>query len=350
MQWLDEQNAADYLRARGWIGPHETVAIQELAGGVSNQVLYVARPDLSGGDFVLKQVRPQLRTPEPWFARVERVWREVEVLRVCQELLAAPGTRPLRATTPQILHEDRDQYTFAMTAAPRDHRVWKRDLLAGQVDGDISRSCGRLLGRLHARSWLNKAIEARLGDRQLFDELRIDPYYRFVASRHESFAPHMLELEHSLAAHPRSLVHADFSPKNLLLSGDVLMMVDFETGHYGDPAFDLGFFLSHLVLKAVHTAPNQAAYLALTELFWDEYRAELIETSGVDEYAQLVARGIQHFAGCFWARVDGKSQVDYLTNAARRELVRRAARRILLEKPLEWRDVLSQIQLDLAGF
>ena len=35
----------------------------------------------------------------------------------------------------------------------------------------------------------------------------------------------------SLDRHPRSLVHADFSPKNLLVSAEGLMMVDFETGH-----------------------------------------------------------------------------------------------------------------------
>jgi 5-methylthioribose kinase len=45
-------------------------------------------------------------------------------------------------------------------------------------------------------------------------------------------------------------VHGDFSPKNLLIYGNSLMLIDFEVGHYGDPAFDLGFFLSHLTLKA----------------------------------------------------------------------------------------------------
>ncbi len=72
-------------------------------------------------------------------------------------------------------------------------------------------------------------------------------------------------------------MHADFSPKNLLVydGGRGLMMVDFETGHYGDPAFDLGFFLSHLVLKAFYHAPRHEPLLELTEQFWIAYRETL---------------------------------------------------------------------------
>ncbi len=108
----------------------------------------------------------------------------------------------------------------------------------------------------------------QIGDRTLFDELRVDPYYRTLAARRDPMPRRRsTRLIASLAAHPRSLVHADFSPKNLLVSAGGLMLVDFETGHYGDPAFDLGFFLSHLVLKACLQAPGTRRYLELTEQF-----------------------------------------------------------------------------------
>jgi len=221
-----------------------------------------------------------LRTPDPWYCGVERIWREVEVLRVCAELLDAPdrssaagGT--LVARTPRILHEDRENYAFAMSAAPEDHRVWKAGLLAGHADPTIAAACGRLLGRLHAGSWQNAEIRERLGDRTIFDELRLDPYYRTLARSFPGDAPHLERLIESVLAHRRSLVHADFSPKNLLVYSGGLLLVDFETGHYGDPAFDLGFFLSHLVLKAVYHAPDHEKYLALTEIFWSAYQAGL---------------------------------------------------------------------------
>ncbi len=67
------------------------------------------------------------------------------------------------------------------------------------------------------------------------------------------------------------LVLADFSPKNILVHARGLTLVDFETAHAGDPAFDLGFFLSHLLLKAVRAAPDHEPYLALTQSFRDAY-------------------------------------------------------------------------------
>ena len=57
------------------------------------------------------------------------------------------------------------------------------------------------------------------------------------------------------------LVHGDFSPKNLLVSGDRLVIIDCEVAWYGDPAFDLAFLLNHLCLKALYHAPAHGADL-----------------------------------------------------------------------------------------
>src|SRR5687768_13427925 len=68
---IELNNAEQYLRDRGWIDHREAVRVSPLPGGVSNQVLYVSRPDQPGADFVLKQARARLRTPDPWFASIE---------------------------------------------------------------------------------------------------------------------------------------------------------------------------------------------------------------------------------------------------------------------------------------
>lgn len=345
MLLVDEQNAAEYLRQRGWVRGDERLVVRELAGGVSNEVLYVSRPETPGGDFVLKQARAQLRTPDPWFCGVERIWREVEVLRVCEELLdAAPAAaeQGLVAQTPRILREDRENYAFAMTAAPKDHRVWKADLLAGRVEAEIAAACGRLLGRLHAASWQNAAISGRLDDRKIFDELRLDPYYRTLARAFPGADAAALEqLIDSVLRHRRSLVHADFSPKNLLVFESGLLLVDFETGHFGDPAFDLGFFLSHLMLKAAYHAPEIEPYLALTERFWRSYQDELAERIGGEEWSDLQRRAALNFAACGWARLDGTSKVDYLTEPARRQRFRSFCRELLQNPRADWQAVLA---------
>lgn len=348
MLLIDEQNAADYLRGVGWIGSVESVTVQALTGGVSNQVLYIARSGEGKEDFVLKQARPQLRTPQPWFSSVERIWREVEIMKICQTLIESSAT-DYAVQTPRILDEDRENYAFAMTAAPREHRVWKQDLMTGVVEPAIAVQCGRLLGRLHVGTWGDADVQTRVGDRKLFDELRLDPYYRSLARAFPDAKPTLDALIDSVWNHPRSLVHADFSPKNLLVYLGGLMMVDFETGHYGDPAFDLGFFLSHLMLKAVHRSPDHARYLDLTREFWRAYRGELFEKIPREEYDALVVRGIQNFAGCAWARLDGTSRIDYLHDARKRDLMRNLCRDLLATQPATWDDVLAKVIDMLPG-
>lgn len=347
MRLIDAGNAVEYLRNSGHVGAGDNVVVTRLSGGVSNEVLYVGFPDAPQRDFVLKQAREQLRVADPWFCDTNRIWREVDVLHLCQQLLAA--RRDLAARTPRVEWEDRDNYCFAMEAAPREHTVWKRQLLEGRAEGgvgfqpagNIAAQCGRLLGVIHAGTWRQGEIERQLGDRRVFDKLRLDPYYRTLAQRRPELAPSLTRLVDSVWSHRLCLVHADFSPKNLLVYAGGLMMVDFETGHFGDPAFDLGFFLSHLLLKAFYQAPQHDPLLALTERFWEGYWEELTGTVAADECSALIARGIQNLAGCAWARLDGKSPVEYLTDPRRREQVREVCRELLEDQPGAWDDVLS---------
>lgn len=114
-------------------------------------------------------------------------------------------------------------------------------------------------------------------------------------------------------------------------------LVDYETGHFGDPTMDLGFFLSHLLLKAVRAAPGHEPYLALTTAFWQGFGSMVRFRS----YADLMARGIQHCAVCLLARIDGTSPVEYLAEDGRREGVRRIARQVLMDRPRTWDEVLA---------
>jgi 5-methylthioribose kinase len=138
----------------------------------------------------------------------------------------------------------------------------------------------------------------------------------------------------------RVLVHGDFSPKNLLVHRTGLTLVDFETAHAGDPAFDLGFFLSHLVLKAFRAARRGALDFTLTDLFWEAYQAQV----GVD--AGRMWRAVWHTAACVLARLDGKSPVDYL-HELDQHTVRRFARRALLAAPPDWSALLELAALEL---
>jgi 5-methylthioribose kinase len=317
---LTPASAAGYLRDREAIGPAEPVHIRELSGGVSNTVLLVHRPEVPSSDFVLKQALPRLKVQQEWLCSIERIWREVEVLEICGQLLASGGRQPpdtnlsasWMTTVPKILFSDRPAYCFAMTAAPAGHQTWKEQLLAGQADTGIATVCGELLGKLHAGSWRNPEIAARLDDRSFFDSLRLDPYYRRLAVIHPDLAATLNKLIDDTYSTRLCLVHGDFSPKNLLISPGQICLIDFEVGHFGDPAFDLGFFLTHLALKAIHAGQRRDDYLAVIDDFWKAYQGALIAVVTREELADLSRRSALHWAACMLARVDGKSPVDYL--------------------------------------
>jgi aminoglycoside phosphotransferase (APT) family kinase protein len=335
MHEIDASNAAEYLRDSVRAAAGESVEVRELAGGVSNVVLHVTLPE-RGARFVLKQARGRLRVKEDWRCPIERIWREVEVLEVCGSVLrSAPAAKArFRPAVPEVLWEDRENYCYAMTAAPTEHYTWKELLLAGWGSDHlfIAATCGRLLGRLHAGTWRNAALAQRFEDRSFFDQLRLDPYYRQAARVHTDLAPQLSALVDSVWQHPLCLVHGDFSPKNLLVSPGQALLIDFEVGHFGDPAFDLGFFLTHLVAKAVRAREQCRKYLLLVGVFWFFYRRELQAVASPSELDNLKRRMMLNLAGCLLARADGKSPLEYLTDAER-SAIRTLGREWLVNPP-----------------
>ena len=322
---LTTDNAVDYLRQHGWItGPAK---VEPLGGGVSNAVLRVETPERL---FVLKQSRPQLRTRDAWFSDLDRVYREQEVMQVLAPILPPH-------TVPEVLFTDRANYVFAMAHAPHGAKVWKQQLLAGEIDFAVGEHAGRILGRIHETTARDPRLVERFRDRTVFVQLRVDPFYRRIQERRPEVADAVRPLIDRLLSSSDGLCHGDYSPKNILTHEHGFTLVDYETAHLGDPTMDLGFCLSHLLLKAVKRWDDRERHVELTRRFWRGYMAETTFLP----HAELQGRGIEHCGVCLLARIDGTSPVDYLPEEGQREQVRRIGRRILRERPQHWEEVLS---------
>jgi 5-methylthioribose kinase len=343
MREISAETAADYLRESGRLPDRVEVVVRELSGGVSNIVLRVDVPGKA--PFVIKQCRERLRVAMDWRAPLDRIWTERATLDLLHSILP-------EGTVPTTLFEDRPNYLFAMTCAPDDAVTWKTHLMAGQVDPEIAARLGTILGTLHAEAPASPALRETLSDTSLFEELRVDPYYRTAARTHPNLAKRIALLIASMhrPAGERTLVLGDFSPKNILVHSGGLILLDFECAHAGDAAFDLGFFLSHLLLKTIRAAANDrqlaSRYLALTPRFWANY----LDSRGLDTAArsELVGRAIQHVAACTLARVDGKSPVEYL-DAADQAIVRSFARETLLNGPTSWDELCMVLSTTIGG-
>jgi len=340
MREVTPESAAEYLRERGRVAPGREVRVQALGWGVSNVVM---RVDVAGeAPFVLKQARERLRTEAYWVSRLDRVWTESAALGLLGEVLSR--TDHLAASVPRVLFTEPDDFLFAMTCAPDDARVWKALLLAGETDPACAQAAGRLLGSIHVLAQGHAALsQGRLTDLEVFGQLRIDPFYRALMPLHPELAAPLQELIDSLQNPPiRTFVHADFSPKNLLVHAHGLTVVDFETAHAGDPAYDVGFFLSHLLLKTLRAAPAVEAYQELGVHFLDRYHEQAIPALGAD----LLPRAWRHAAACALARVDGTSLVDYL-DRSRQQVVRRFAYKVLQGKGEPSFDLMSTLAREM---
>jgi aminoglycoside phosphotransferase (APT) family kinase protein len=291
-----------YLRANGRIGPDESPRITVLAGGVSNRTVLVERP--SGEAWVIKQALAKLRVQVDWFSSPERIHREALGLRWLAEL-APPG-----AITPFIF-EDHEAHLLAMAAVPQPHENWKKMLLRGELHPDHVAQFARLLGEIHRASHERRAeIEPVFGDRGFFESLRLEPYYEYTASQAPEAAAFYTALLCDTRAIAETIVHGDYSPKNVLVHRNRLILLDHEVIHFGDPGFDLGFGLTHLLSKAHHLPAHRAAFRDAALAFWITYQ----ETTGATTWtATLEPRAVRHTLGCLLARVAGRSPLEYLS-------------------------------------
>jgi 5-methylthioribose kinase len=343
MREISAETALDYLWDTGRVPRGAWGDVRELSGGVSNIVLLVRLSDRP--PFVIKQSRERLRVAMEWRARLERIWTEEAALELLGSILP-------NGTVPRVLFNDRANYLFAMTCAPDEAVTWKSRLLADDVDVTIASRVGDVLGTIHSRAPRQHSLFEPLSDTSMFDELRVDPYYRTTARVHTDLARQIERLITSmdLPFHERTLVLGDFSPKNILVYSGELVLLDFECAHAGDPSFDLGFVLTHLVLKAIRVALSSPAsamsYFAMTSTFWRAYLSQTCLDAASE--SELVARSIRHTGACSLARVDGKSPVEYLDGRGS-AIARAFGRAVLQVEPATWDDLLELLQDAIDG-
>jgi 5-methylthioribose kinase len=296
-----------YLRREGHIPVSEQPAFHILAGGVSNRTVLV-EPKQSGPAFVLKQALARLRVATEWLSDPRRIEREALALEWLPRL-TPPGT------IPHLLFLDRVHHVLGMEAVPRPHENWKTLLLQGRVQSTHVEQFGQLLAALHERSRKERSeLEPLFGNRTFFRTLRLEPYYRYSAEQVPEMAPFLLELIRSTEEQHLALVHGDYSPKNVLVRNEQLVLLDHEVIHFGDPAFDLGFSLAHFLSKALHLPEQRTAFLAAATFFWNTYRAGAPNMAALAGFEQ---RAVRHTLACLLARVAGRSPLEYLTGAER---------------------------------
>lgn len=293
----------EWTIGQGLLGPENVTAVA-LDGGVSCEVFSVSDGRRS---LVVKHAGPTLRVAAVWIGDPRRVIHEGEVLEVLSKMTPE--------VVPSLLTIDRQAHMIAMSHAPAAWVPWKQELLDGRADPEVAATLGRTLGTWHRETPDVDRFSA-VDDYELFESLRLEPYFEATRATHPQYAAPLDAVTSRLRDRRLCLVHGDFSPKNVLIGHDGTWVLDFEVGHVGDPQFDLGFLLTHLLLKAIHRPGSAHAYASCSSAFLRAYATAAPSAGEVDgiHLCQLVG-------ALLMARVHGKSPVEYLDAAGRARTV-----------------------------
>jgi 5-methylthioribose kinase len=308
------------------IGPEATLTA--LAGGVSSLVALV---DDGDEQWVVKSPLHRLAVDQEWLVDRARGANEAEALTDLQGHLGP-------AAVPRLRFFDADQTIIGLEYIAGPPSTYKEQLLEGWADPGTIEALGSATAWLHRHAF--PASLAGAGPRSLFDDLRLDPYYRFMARQRQELGPALADLiDETLTATVRGPVHGDLTPKNVLVRATGTVIVDWEVAHVGDMAFDLATMTAHLFAKALRTAPVGGAEPLIESVrqFWSAY----------DGPADR-ARALRHTGAVLLARLYGKSPVEYLDDPAARTRAHRVGVAALLGTARDL-DSLLDLALGLAS-
>jgi 5-methylthioribose kinase len=274
----------------------------ELAGGVSSSVVAVTGEGIA---LALKQALPRLRVQDVWEASPERSRAEIAALNLVGEL--TPGA------VPRVLAEDPDEHIVALELLPATARNWQAEIGEQRVHPRLGTWAGRTLGCWHAQTagrsdllWARDAFES-------FEELRLVPFHEAVMRRRPELAAAVAPYLAELRSLKRCLVDGDYAPKNMLVEpGGRCFVLDLEVAHFGNPVFDLAFFLSFAVLSAVRWPVLTPELRELADRFLGMYE----DTAGAG-FAGDAASITGHTACLVLARTDGVSPAAFLDDESR---------------------------------
>jgi 5-methylthioribose kinase len=276
---LEEKQLARYLQQLGLVPAGAEVEVEPAGDGNINWVRR-ARFAAPPHSFVVKQARPELERFPEYQAPTERILFEARYYE---------RARPLEPTPicPRVIHFDARERVLVLEDLGSAERM-DAALLRGADLTPALRDLGAFLGvvheatcdlslgadfpndsmrRLHGEHIF--ALPLRANDFPLSDALRRRA--TTLAADRELVA--IADACHARYLEPRgALNHGDVQAGNILLPPESPCLLDAEIAHLGDPAFDVGTLLAHIVLPAVARGRANDVRTPVVEL-WGAYCA-----------------------------------------------------------------------------
>jgi 5-methylthioribose kinase len=272
---LSEASLPAYLARVGLIDPGERVRVEPLGDGNINWVRRFATGD---GSRVVKQARPHLERFPEYRAPTERIAIEARYYE-------AVARFDHEGVCPRILFFDPVERVLVLEDLGAAERL-DAALARGADVVPAASALGGFLGRVHAGTragdlaarFANDEMRRLHGDHIFLlpyrpNDFPLSPALRARAREIQRDARLVARVDAAYARYlePRgALVHGDVQSANVLLAPEGPKLLDAEIAHFGDPAFDLGQLVAHLLLPGIARGEAEAGRGA-TEAAWAAY-------------------------------------------------------------------------------
>ncbi len=274
---LDDATLPEYLVEKGVFPRTRSTRIEPAGDGNINWVRRAVSED--GNSWVVKQARPALEAFPEYSVSTERIVFEARYF----EVVAAFDSENV---CPRIELFDPLDRILVLEDLTNSQRLDRALSVGADVAAPLASLSG-FLGRVHAGT-RSPELAARFANDEMRrlhgDHIFLLPYRDndfplspAVARRAKEIRADRKLISLIDSAHGRyldphgALNHADVQPTNILLTERGPKLIDAEIAHVGDPAFDVGVLLAHLMLAALAGGDADSARGAV-RMIWSSYQ------------------------------------------------------------------------------
>ena len=311
------------------INQEKIIQYKKLTGGVSSEVYHVKT---NKNNYCIKRSLKRLLVKKKWIANTNRIKFEYLWLKHCQNILKRniPNTYEFNNKKKYIVME------YLKTS---EYKTLKQLYFKKIININTIRLISKHLYKIHSSSSNYKTKKIFEGNYKNFYDLRLDPYFNEVGRVYPKYKEYIKKINENYIKNSSTLVHGDFSPKNILVDKNKIIYLDAECCNFGDPVFDLVFFTNHLLIKSIFFKDKSQEFIKLYVSFYKEYLSNL-STKNFNSY---IDRIIKMTPIMLLSRIDGKSPVEYIDRENIKNIIRKKSFLLLDSKINSLSDIIKII-------
>ena len=311
------------------ISNNKILKYSRLKGGVSSEVYKVVTKK---NIYCIKRSLKKLLVQKEWIVDQNRIYYEYLWLVHCKKIL--------KQNVPVIYDFNKEENYIIMEYLDNTkYKTLKELYFEKKINFSTIKSISKHLYKIHSLSNDVKTMKIFRRNNQNFFDLRLDPYFNEVARVFPELNDKVKQINKSYRENSSTLVHGDFSPKNILIGKNRILYLDAECCNYGDPVFDLVFFSNHLLIKSMYFESKKKEFLEAFKIFYNHYLKNFNKKNKIN----YLKRIIDMIPIMLLARVDGKSPVEYIKSKKLKNNIREKSFKMIKYKLLDLDDIIKII-------